>query len=113
MSTPNKTLSIHVGALAPYKLEMVIGSDTDGFDLTVCPTGAFELLRAGVRKDAPPEIWSGVVSEPASTDAGTQLTLTHTYLAGDLPEAGTIYVRGRLDHPEGPVYSRWVPLLVN
>lgn len=109
----SQRLAIHVGAVAPYSLEVVIGSEADGYDLTLVTAGEFELLRGSNVDEAPHEIWSADVSQQLVTeDGGTQITLTHAYVDGDLPEPGTIYFRAKLTHPDGPVYSRPLPLNV-
>lgn len=109
----SQKLSIHAGAVAPYQLELVIGSAPGGFDLTLVSAGEFELLRSNARNEKPYETWAATVSSALSTDdGGTSLTLTHIYQAGDVPDPGTIYLRAKLTHPSGPIYSRPLPLTV-
>jgi hypothetical protein len=112
-TSPLASVSAVVGALAPYAFELVIGSDAEGFDLTQVTAGVFEVLGPSARNAAPYPEWVGVISDKLETAGGTQLTLTHEYQAGDLLEAGTLYIRARLTHPDGAIYSRAVPLIVN
>lgn len=107
-------LSVHAGAIAPYKLEITVGSESGGFDLTQVTAGAFQILRNSSRKsDVPYTQWAAVLSAAVATSEGTQCTLTHVYELGDVPDPGVIYVRAMLTHPDGPIYSRSFPLLVS
>ena len=111
MTTRN--LTIHQGAVAPYQLELVVGSAKGGFDLTLATAGVIEVLPQSSRNQPPYTEWAATLETAGVADDGsTQVTLVHVYEAGDVPKPGTIYVRAKITHPEGELFSAPVALVV-
>lgn len=69
--------SVHRGAVAPYALVYNLTS-VAGWDLSTATAGAFRVLRCNGAVDT----WTAVLTDKTATT----LTLTHTYVAGDLPD---------------------------
>ena len=107
---------IHVGAVAPYKFILTAESSGE-WDLSLVTSQCvFEVLDEDKYEGDPNSVrlWTATPSNARQTDAGSEVTLTHIYEDGDVPEIGTLSLRARITHPSyaGPLYTARVKLLV-
>jgi hypothetical protein len=113
---PQVQQEIHVGALDPYQFVLILESSGE-WDLSlVVSLCAFEVLDEDkFEGDADAiRLWTAVPSNARLTEGGSEVTLTHVYEDGDVPEIGTLRIRARLTHPSyaRPIYSDRVKLVV-
>lgn len=88
---------LHVGAVDPYSLIYVVTSDDPDFDLSTVTAAAFSVRR---RSDEAPVSWTAALSGASATE----ITLTHTFEAGDLTVAGLYTFIPILTTPSGNFY---------
>lgn len=106
--------SIHVGAVAPYQYILTVESKGE-FDLSlVTEQCVLEVLDEDKSEEDPDAIrtWTATPSEAAVTQGGSMVVLTHTYQLGDVPKIGTLYIRARISHPNGTIFTGPSKLMV-
>jgi len=94
-------MEMHVGAVGPYKLEVTIESKDAAIDLNNVVSGSFEVQR----ETGDPVSWSGTVSGAATVPGGSKVTLSHTFVAGELPNIETLQIYARLSTASNTFYS--------
>jgi len=106
--------TIHAGARAPYScivtVESFLDSESPYWDLSTGVSAAeFEVRDESGKVTT----WPAVVSAAATSSFGSQVVLTHEFAEGDVPKAGTLYVRPRLTHTDfGTLYGEAFKLMV-
>ncbi len=107
---------IHVNAIDPYHFTLTVESSGE-WDLSVVSDPCvFEVLDEDKYEgDAGAvRVWSATPSNARTTAGGSEVTLTHVFAPGDVPDVGTLRIRARVTHPSfaSPLYSDNVKLVV-
>jgi len=86
-------MSLIVDSVAPFTLRVVV--DSDDFDLSTASAVSVDVKKP----DGSMETWAASIT--ASSTA--QLTMEHTFLAGDLDAAGTYTIEPMVTLPAGTI----------
>lgn len=99
MSVQNANSEIHQGAIAPYAFKYdVTSEDAVNFDLSTVTSATFEI----VRENGNPDSWTAALSGATAT----ALTLTHTFVAGDVDQLETLKITPVMVTPSGSFFGQ-------
>jgi len=94
--------TIHVGAVAPYAISVDVTTDDAAFDLSTATAGRLEVTHANGMRSS----WAAALeaSPPNLAVTATQLRLTRTLQAGDVPDPGVLSIVPVVTMPGGEAY---------
>lgn len=98
------TASVYAGAVAPEAYSLSVTPGTSGIDLSTVTAASFKVVKAGGT--------SATWTATRSNQTTSTLTLTYTFLSGDIDTPGVYAIYAALTIPSGTVRTQPKQLIV-